>query len=75
LAFLDSCQYQTAAATELPDLEKAVERLRSRLSGLENESAFGVILMSDGQTSTTLLVSGLRRLGADVIYYIPVRGA
>ncbi len=27
----------------------------------------------DGQTATTLLVSGLRGLGAKVIYHIPVR--
>ncbi len=27
----------------------------------------------DGQTSTTLLVSALRKLGADVVYHIPVR--
>jgi single-stranded-DNA-specific exonuclease len=28
----------------------------------------------DGQTSTTVLVQTLRALGADVSYYIPIRG-
>ncbi|MBK8617809.1 MAG: hypothetical protein IPN96_11990 [Anaerolineales bacterium] len=28
----------------------------------------------DGQTSTALLVQALQALGADVVYYIPIRG-
>jgi single-stranded-DNA-specific exonuclease len=73
LAFLDSSQYQTASPTELPDLEKAVHRLEQAIQSGERIGVWGDF-DADGQTSTTLLVSGLRRLGADVIYYIPVRG-
>jgi single-stranded-DNA-specific exonuclease len=72
-AFLDPMQYHAAAPTELPDLERAADRIQYAISRGERIGVWGDFDM-DGQTSTTLLVSCLKRLGADVIYYIPVRG-
>jgi single-stranded-DNA-specific exonuclease len=59
-------------AFDLPDLGKAVERLKSAIRTGERIGVWGDFDV-DGQTATTLLVSGLRQLGAKVNYYIPVR--
>jgi single-stranded-DNA-specific exonuclease len=72
-AFLDPDRYITAPATDLPDLDKAVDRLQKAILSGERIGVWGDFDV-DGQSSTTLLVSGLRRLGADVVFYIPVRG-
>lgn len=72
LAFLDPAKYSTAPSADLPDLEKAATRIEQAIHAGERIGVWGDFDV-DGQTATTLLVSGLRRLGADVIYYIPVR--
>ncbi len=71
-AFIDPDLFQPTDPRELPDLEKAANRIQKAI--LENESIgiwgdFDV----DGQTSTTLLVQALRLLGADPRYHIPNR--
>ncbi len=72
-AFLDPLQYYRPSAPEhLPDLEKAVERLRSALRNNERIGIWGDFDV-DGQTATTLLVSALRQAGGEVTYYIPLR--
>ena len=71
-AFIDPSFYVPANPSDLPDLDKAVERI---LFALRHQQRIGIWgdFDVDGQTSTTLLVSALRLVGADVKYHIPVR--
>jgi len=71
-AFLDPEQYTPSPPSTLPDLFKTVDRLHRAIQKKERICVWGDFDV-DGQTSTTLLVSALRNLGADVIYHIPVR--
>lgn len=71
-AFLDPQAYTPADPTELPDLERAAERLESAIRRGERICVWGDFDV-DGQTSTTVLVSALRDLGGTVTYHIPVR--
>ena len=71
-AFLDPDQYTPASPFELPDLEVAVERLERAIAAGESICVWGDFDV-DGQTATTLLVSTLEDLGADVRYHIPDR--
>ncbi|MBQ7654717.1 MAG: single-stranded-DNA-specific exonuclease RecJ, partial [Clostridia bacterium] len=59
---------------ELPDMEKAVFRIRKALEENEKIAVFGDY-DADGVTSTALLYSYLKKCGADVIYYIPDRNS
>ncbi|HEY5596874.1 MAG TPA: DHH family phosphoesterase, partial [Candidatus Bipolaricaulota bacterium] len=72
LAFLDPRVYRPASAWELPGMEQAVERLFKALKVREKICVWGDFDV-DGQTSTTLLVSTLQELGADVFFHIPLR--
>jgi len=56
-----------------PNIEPAVERILEAIHKKEMICVWGDFDV-DGQTSTTLLVQTLRALGADVVYYIPIRG-
>ena len=71
-AFLDPCQYQPAPPTEMPGLREACERIERGIRASEKMCVWGDFDV-DGQTSTTLLVSALTGLGANVTYHIPVR--
>ena len=71
--FLDHRVYRPAPATDLPDLELAADRVLLAIRKGEQICVWGDFDV-DGQTSTTLLVSTLRNLGAKVSYHIPVRG-
>lgn len=57
---------------ELPDMEKAVFRIRKAIEQSEKIAVFGDY-DADGVTSTALLYTYLKNSGADVIYYIPDR--
>jgi single-stranded-DNA-specific exonuclease len=72
-AFLNPAHHQPCPAEALPGMEKALPRI---LTALQNHEKIGVWgdFDVDGQTSTAILVGGLRLLGADVNYHIPVRG-
>jgi single-stranded-DNA-specific exonuclease len=70
--FLNPGQYSPAEPSELPDLSTAVGRIQDAIHKRERIGIWGDFDV-DGQTSTTLLVAGLRRLGADLDYHIPVR--
>ncbi len=72
LAFLDPDRYTPAPPIELPDLEAAADRLYRAITRGEKIAVWGDF-DADGQTSTTLLYSLLRDLGANAIYYIPNR--
>lgn len=71
-AFLDPTHYTPAPPEELPDLTAAAGRVEAAIRSGERICVWGDFDV-DGQTSTTLLVSTLRALGADVTHYIPLR--
>ncbi len=71
-AFLDPDAYEPAPATDLPDMNIAVERLNRAIKQQERICVWGDFDV-DGQTSTALLVSALQSLGGNVISYIPNR--
>lgn len=72
LAFLHPERYQPTPAEQLPGLSTAVDRLEQALQKQERIWVWGDFDV-DGQTATTILVSMLQDLGADVRYHIPVR--
>ncbi len=71
-SFLDPKHYRPAAPADLPNLVTAVARLSRAIRERERICVWGDFDV-DGQTSTTLLVSTLRDLGAEVSYHIPHR--
>jgi single-stranded-DNA-specific exonuclease len=71
-AFLNPEKYQPAPATDLPDLEAACNLLVAAIRTGQHILVWGDFDV-DGQTATTLLVEGLREVGAKVSYHIPVR--
>ena len=70
--FLDPDAYQPASPFEFPDMEKAISRIRKSIKEGELIGIWGDFDV-DGQTSTALLVDGLKKAGANVAYHIPVR--
>ncbi len=56
----------------MPDMKKAVERIKTALGNGETVLVYGDY-DADGITSTALLVSALRMLGLKTFYYIPNR--
>jgi single-stranded-DNA-specific exonuclease len=56
-----------------PGIEPAIERIVAAIRDNESICVWGDFDV-DGQSSTALLVQALRGLGANVVYYIPVRG-
>lgn len=71
-AFLDPDHYSPASPVELPDLVKAAERIELALKQHEKIGVWGDFDV-DGQTSTAVLVSGLRHLGGENLYHVPIR--
>ncbi len=71
-AFLDPACYTPSPPTALPDLTIAAQRLTDAIASHRRIGVWGDFDV-DGQTATTVLVSALRALGAEVIYYIPHR--
>jgi len=70
--FVNPSLYIPTPSSELPDLDGAAQRL---LEAIANQELIGIWgdFDVDGQTATTVLYEGLLNLGANVIYYIPVR--
>lgn len=71
-AFIDPRLYQPAPPEDMPGIVEACERIERGIRAGEKMCVWGDFDV-DGQTSTTLLVSALTGLGADVTYHIPVR--
>ena len=71
-AFLDPQAYAPTNPMDFADLPRAVERIHTALQKHERIGVWGDFDV-DGQTATAVLVSALKRLGADVIYHLPVR--
>lgn len=55
-------------------MQKTVERIHQAIRRKETIGIWGDFDV-DGQTSTTILYSGLRQLGANVQYHIPIRAS
>jgi single-stranded-DNA-specific exonuclease len=72
LAFLKPAFYTPADPTALPDLHTAAEHLKAAIESGKRILVWGDFDV-DGQTSTSLFVSALRGLGADVVYHVPHR--
>ncbi len=72
-AFLNPDLYQPASPFEFPDLELASKLISDALDQHHRILIWGDFDV-DGQTSTTTLFEGLRELGGNVNYHIPVRG-
>ena len=72
LSFLSPDSYSASSPGELPGIGQAVERIERAVQRQELICVWGDFDV-DGQTSTTVLVSALRELGARVIFYIPHR--
>jgi single-stranded-DNA-specific exonuclease len=70
--FLDPDYYTPASPFDLPDMERAVNRLETAIMQGQVICVWGDFDV-DGQTATAVLVSALRRLGATVRFYIPHR--
>lgn len=71
-AYLDPAHYPVTPPTDLPGIALAVERIENAIQKGETIGVWGDFDV-DGQTSTTLLVEGLKTLGAKVLYHIPLR--
>ncbi len=71
-AFLDYRFYRPADPYEMPDVEVGVNLINKAILKGKKIGVWGDFDV-DGQTATTLLVSVLKSLGAQVEYYIPVR--
>ncbi len=71
-AFLNPAAYSPADPRDLPDLERAVARLRQAIAQQEPVAIWGDF-DADGQTATALLLESLRALGARVKAYVPTR--
>jgi single-stranded-DNA-specific exonuclease len=72
-AFLDPDSQPLASPYDLPGMQAAIQRILLAIRSGEQICVWGDFDV-DGQTSTTLLVQTLQTLGADVSYYIPIRG-
>ena len=71
-AYLDPHAYQPASPFDFPDMPTAVERVQAAIRNKQTIGIWGDFDV-DGQTSTALLVDGLRRTGARVRYHVPNR--
>ncbi|MBN1178592.1 MAG: single-stranded-DNA-specific exonuclease RecJ [Anaerolineae bacterium] len=71
-AFLDPGLYTPAPPAALPNVAQAAERLERAIRSAETICVWGDFDV-DGQTSTTLLFTSLRDLGALVRFHIPTR--
>ena len=70
--FLSPEHYSPASPTDLPDIDRAVDRLERAIRDKERILIWGDFDV-DGQTSTALLYSALKQRGAQVHYHVPNR--
>lgn len=71
--FLDpDTSYKPTSPMELPDVDKAVRRITEAIQKSQHITVYGDYDV-DGVTGTSVLLSVLRELGADVDFYIPNR--
>jgi single-stranded-DNA-specific exonuclease len=70
--FLDPGAYALASPFDLPDMDRAVERVRRAVDRGEPVAVWGDF-DADGQTATALLVERLGAMGASVRWAVPSR--
>ena len=70
--FLYAERYSPSSPAELPDIDRAVDRLVRAIRDRERILVWGDFDV-DGQTSTALLYSALQRRGANASYHVPNR--
>ena len=70
--FIDPARYKPSPADLLPGMSAGVVEIETAINDGQRIAVWGDFDV-DGQTATTVLVDGLRGLGADVIYHIPER--
>ena len=71
-AFLQPAAYTPSDPGDLPDLGRAVERVRQAIARREPMAVWGDF-DADGQTATSLLLESLRALGGQVTGHVPAR--
>lgn len=71
-AFLNPDLYTPTAPSELKDMERAVARVKQAIANGEKVTVYGDYDV-DGVTATAVMVTTLKKLGADVDFYIPTR--
>ena len=71
-AFLDPDKYSPTSPLELPGMAKAVDMIEDAIRNRLKIGIWGDFDV-DGQTATTVLVSALEMLGAEIVFHIPVR--
>ena len=71
-AFIDTDYYEPSGPGEIPGMDKAGDRVEEAIAKQEKICVWGDFDV-DGQTATTLLYSAILNLGANIMYYIPVR--
>ena len=64
---------ESLQSTPFPGAAKAVEIISTAIRNQDTIGVWGDFDV-DGQTSTTVLVQTLQTLGANAVYYIPIRG-
>jgi len=70
--FLDESKYVACAPQELPNIDKAIVRICEAISSGEHITVYGDYDV-DGITGTSVLLTVLKQLGANVDFYIPNR--
>lgn len=73
-AFLDPNRYMETSPDVLPGIDSAVDHLCAAIKDNHSILIWGDYDV-DGQTSTTLLFSGLKAAGAKINYHVPVRAS
>jgi single-stranded-DNA-specific exonuclease len=71
-AFLDPAFYSQTSPFAFSEMDKATSRIIKAIHDNELIGIWGDFDV-DGQTSTAVLLDGLTRMGAKVVYHIPVR--
>ena len=70
--FLDASKYTATSPMELPNIDRALERIEGAIERQEKITVYGDYDV-DGVTATSVLVTVLKDLGAQVDFYIPHR--
>jgi len=71
-AYLEPTAYQQTSPFSFSEMELTVKRI---IDAINNDETIGVWgdFDADGQTATSILLGGLNRMGAKVIFHIPIR--
>ena len=71
-AFLDPANYKPTSPNVFADMPKALERINKAIASQEKITVYGDYDV-DGVTATSVMLTALKRLGANVDFYIPNR--